>query len=201
MIRILVLFVYYIYYFFWLHWVFVAFLFIYFFFCTGFLQLRGASFSSVPSLVSENRIQVHGLQQLHHLGSEVVAWHVESSWTRDQTHVPCTSRLSTAPPGQSRILASHGAEWQIKWGPDGAHYPGSVESVKGADITATLPICDTVLLNYSLNHSGNISGSSSMWPSPLQQLTRQTRETMKRFWQLKDVHLLTHSETEPMISK
>ena len=153
------------------------------------------------SLVSENRIQVHGLQQLHHLGSEVVAWHVESSWTRDQTHVPCTSRLSTAPPGQSRILLSHGAEWQIKWGPDGAHYPGSVESVKGADIAATLPICDTVLLNYSLNHSGNISGSSSTWPSPLQQLTRQTRETVKRFWQLKDVHLLTHSETEPMISK
>ena len=112
---------------------------------------------------------MHGFQQLHHAGSEVVAWHVESSWTRDQTHVPCTSRLSTAPPGKPRILVSHEAEWQIKRGTDGAHYPGSVESIKGADIADTLPICDTVFfLNYSLNHSGNISGSSSMWPSSLQ---------------------------------
>ena len=44
------------------------------------------------------------LQYLWHM-SLVAPWHVESSWTRDQTHVPCIGRqilgLTTGPPGKS----------------------------------------------------------------------------------------------------
>ena len=45
----------------------------------------------VASLVAEHRLQRHRLQQLWSTGL-VAPWHVESSWTRDQTRAPCTGR-------------------------------------------------------------------------------------------------------------
>ena len=76
---------------------------------------------AVAYLVVEHRLQVCELPQLQHVGSVVRAhglqrsgsvwWltglvvlqHVESSQTRDQTHVSCIGRwiFSTAPPGKS----------------------------------------------------------------------------------------------------
>ena len=66
---------------------------------------------AVASLVVEHGLQAHGLQQLQHVGSVVVVhglqgaqaqqlwrmglvapWHVGSSQSRDQTHVPCIDR-------------------------------------------------------------------------------------------------------------
>ena len=45
---------------------------------------------AVASLVVEHRLcRAHGLQKLCHVGL-VAPRHVESSWTRDQTHVLCT---------------------------------------------------------------------------------------------------------------
>ena len=46
---------------------------------------------AVASLVAEHRLWVRELQQLWHTGL-VALWHVESSWIRDRTHVPCTGR-------------------------------------------------------------------------------------------------------------
>ena len=50
------------------------------------------------SLVAEQGLKAHGLQYLQHAGSAVghmglvAPWDVESSPTRDQTHVPCIGR-------------------------------------------------------------------------------------------------------------
>ena len=45
----------------------------------------------VASLVAAHSSRARGLQQLWHMGL-VALWHVESSWTRDQTCVPCIGR-------------------------------------------------------------------------------------------------------------
>ena len=45
----------------------------------------------VVSLFVENRLQGARAQQLWHIGF-VAMWHVESSWTRDQTCVPCIAK-------------------------------------------------------------------------------------------------------------
>ena len=77
---------------FWLLWVFVA--------------LRRLSLAAVNQSYSPSRcglliavaslvdrwLSVPGLQELQQAASVVVPWHVESSWTRDQTHVPCIGR-------------------------------------------------------------------------------------------------------------
>ena len=56
---------------------------------------------AVASLVVEHRLRMHRLQQLWHVDSRACAvWctglvalrHMESSWTRDQMHVPCIGR-------------------------------------------------------------------------------------------------------------
>ena len=58
---------------------------------------------TVASLVAERGLRVHGLRQSQHPGSElwnaglVAPQHVESSWTRDQTHVPCIGRQTPNP--------------------------------------------------------------------------------------------------------
>ena len=45
----------------------------------------------VASFVAERGLQAHGLQYLQHPGLVAVR-HVESSWIRDRTHVPCIGR-------------------------------------------------------------------------------------------------------------
>ena len=68
-----------------MHWVFVA-------------ALRFSLVAVHRLLIAEHRLQAHRLQQLWHTSSEVVAHrlscsrHMESSWTRDQTHVSCIGR-------------------------------------------------------------------------------------------------------------
>ena len=42
-------------------------------------------------LVAEHGLQAQGLQQMQHTGS-AASWHMESSQTRDQTHVSCIGR-------------------------------------------------------------------------------------------------------------
>ena len=54
--------------------------------------------TAVASLAVERGLQVHSLQQLRHVGSVVVVHglsclqRVESSRTRDRTHIPCIGR-------------------------------------------------------------------------------------------------------------
>ena len=74
-------------------------------------SLRSVAFSLRWPLVAGLGLWVHRFQQLQHVGSVVIArglwsakaqklWltgfvapqHVESSWSRDQTHVPCIGR-------------------------------------------------------------------------------------------------------------
>ena len=78
-------------YLFWLCWVSIA--------AWGFLQLQPAGYSLVgmhplivvASLVVEHRLLGVRAQELGHTGL-VVPWQVESSWTRDRTHVPGIGR-------------------------------------------------------------------------------------------------------------
>ena len=92
---------------FWLHWVIVA-------ECRFSLVAASRSFSlvavcglltAVASLVSEPGLQGTQAQQLRRVG--LVAWqHVGSSYTRDQTNVPCIARpfLTTGPTGEALCL-------------------------------------------------------------------------------------------------
>ena len=52
-------------------------------------QCLGSHFSGLSCC--GKRARGHGLQLLWHTGL-VALWHVESSWIRDRTHVPCTGR-------------------------------------------------------------------------------------------------------------
>ena len=47
--------------------------------------------TAVASLGAEHRLWMHRVQQLWHTGL-VALQHVETSWTRDWTHVPCIGR-------------------------------------------------------------------------------------------------------------
>ena len=77
---------------FWLLWVFVA---------LHRLSLAAVNQSYSPSrcglliavtCLVKRWLSVPRLQELQQAGSEVVLRHVESSWTRDRTHVPCIGR-------------------------------------------------------------------------------------------------------------
>ena len=61
--------------------------------CGGFSCCGALPLSVRASVVVAHELSSHGsqAQQLWHTGL-VVPWHVGSSWTRAQTHVPCISR-------------------------------------------------------------------------------------------------------------
>ena len=79
---------------FWLPWIIMA-------ACQLFQVVVHGLVLAVASLVVEHRLRIHRLQQLWHMDSRVCTvwctglvalWHMESSGTRDQMHVPCIGR-------------------------------------------------------------------------------------------------------------
>ena len=63
--------------------------------CSGFSCCRAQALSTLASVVSARRLSSCSSRALE-LGlcscGTHAPWHVESSWTRDRTHVPCTDR-------------------------------------------------------------------------------------------------------------